>query len=127
MCGKVGSQPLLFGRALTDIDLAIQSDDMPASEVITVVTQSWLPSSGSEIIKVRSCICGHIIMVAGNRMGSGNVTSPGWIIAIRKFRFSTNELGIITRSKYTPGYIVQQRSGLESGIIITKCNIPRTY
>src|SRR5919109_4142720 len=105
---QVCPKPLFLRRASLNRDNAVQYDDVPGTQVVTVIALPEFTCSCSEIIKITCGICSVVIMVAWGWIGACLVTSPGWIITIRKLCDRSIWIRIIPCGEYSSGYAVQQ-------------------
>src|SRR2546426_6027350 len=80
---QIGAQPLLLGRARPVGDLAVQRDDVPRAEVVTVVALGGITRGRAEVAEVAGRVVAHVVVIAGNRPGAGLVAAPSRGVAVR--------------------------------------------
>ena len=67
---QIGSQPLILGGAGTDGKIAVQYDDVPFAELITVVAGGWITGCGPEVAEVAARVRSIVLMIADRRSGT---------------------------------------------------------
>src|SRR5208283_1794460 len=86
MGGQVVPQPFLLGgprAAAADIGaIAVQGEDVPPRQFITVVTLPGFARGRTEVLEIRPRALGVILVVAGSRPGAVLKTAPGGGIAL---------------------------------------------
>ncbi len=75
MGGQVLAEPLFFGRTCAAATgelaaIAVDSDHVPGTEVVAVISLCRIAAGGAKIIEVRSCPAGVELVVARGRPGA---------------------------------------------------------
>lgn len=83
---------------------------MPLTQVITVISPaSWVTCGPTEVVEVAGSACCLIFMVAGSRVCSSFVTSPGRVVAVLEVFVRCGGVGIVACGKDgTTLYLVEQ-------------------
>ena len=103
---EIGEQPLLLGRARPMGDLAVQRDDMPGAEVVTVVALGGITRRGTEVAEVAGRVVTHIVVIPGDRPSARLVAAPGGRVAVR----------VVATRPVRVGVVAQHEDGARDGV-----------
>src|SRR3972149_1423253 len=110
MCGKVVPQPADLrgvGAAADEPAVAVEHDQVPRTEVVTVVPELRITRGRAEIPEVAPRARGAVIVVAERRSRSRAVASPAGMIAVRELLVGPELVGIVTGREH------RARNGVE--------------
>ena len=97
---EIGAQPLLLGRARPMRDLAVQRDDMPGAEVVTVVALGGITRRGPEVAEVAGRVVTHIVVIPGDRAGARLVAAPGGRVAVGVVATRPVGIGVVAQREH---------------------------
>src|SRR5260221_7841600 len=83
---EVAAQPLDLRRLPIRRNRAVQRDDVPRAERVTVIAAPVGAGIVAEVVEVGLRMCGQVVVVAGSWTGPRLVTAPARIVAVPKLR-----------------------------------------
>jgi hypothetical protein len=132
ICGQVRPKPLHLSRAIAVVNLAVQSDDMPCSQIEGIIAPAVTGAVGIQrggflpkVGVITGCTGNVVIVVAYRWSGAILMATPGWSVAVVKLGCRTIRVDIIAQGKYSPADGIEKIcSRLILAIATTTCNIP---
>src|SRR5207247_3147100 len=95
-------QPLHLRGAGRHIELAVERDDVPISEVIAVVAFGRVPRRGADVAEVPGRARGVVVVVAGDGTGTGQVSAPRRGVPLGVVGGGTHGVGVVAEPDHGP-------------------------
>ena len=108
---EVGPQPLHLSGCRRYAEFAVQGDDVPAAEIVAVITLRGVTRRGAEVAVVASRVGSQILVVARHRLGAGLVSSPGRGVAIGEVAGRPVGIGVVPHGEHGARDVVEQVRG----------------
>jgi len=104
---QISPQPLFLCRARRLVDLTVEGNNMPGTQVIRIVALGSVARCCTEIIEIATCAGSMIVMIPRNRLGAVFMPSPVRRIAIIKLGQGPILVDIIAEGENSPGNRVE--------------------
>src|SRR5438270_75788 len=114
MSGEIGTEPALLRRAgIAAADVrafAVEDDDVPGGEVVTVVAGPGIAGGGAKIVEIGSGGRGVEFVIARGRASAGLHATPSLVIAGEIF-FAAVGIGEVADGHHGAGNLLEEFGG----------------
>src|SRR4051812_822695 len=83
MRGEICSKPCFLGRPIGHRDIAVQDDDVPRPEIVTIIARSWCASGRPEIAEISGSAGRVVVVVSGSGFRARLLAAPRWVVTVR--------------------------------------------
>src|SRR6266513_192242 len=109
--GEGGAQPLLLRGPGGDVIGAVQHDDMPGAELVTVVTPAKRPGCRAEIVVVGGSGAGLVFMIPRRGACAPFLASPGRIVTVGVILIGAVGVGVVPQSENRSVFLIEPGRG----------------